>query len=259
MTQTTTADTSFTEPGADPAATVAAMKRWARERQAFAVQNRAQAAERMAELEERHRAERAEAEADARSRGTSADQAEREAHGVAERARWADSAIAKAAEAASEDADVARREAKRSELLERIASFGERLATLRANKDQAEAEVADAQETDDADLIAAAEMRLSGFESAITKREGEQANAQRDLAEIGDGTGRGTLLEARNRASAAHADAERMFRDAFPDSAAAIAWRQREDWRLIGEAQRERLAEEQRAAQQPRRQSVVRQ
>ncbi|HZR53631.1 MAG TPA: hypothetical protein VFB06_29505 [Streptosporangiaceae bacterium] len=199
-----------------------------------------------------------EAEAAARPLAEAAALARREAAALAERARQLGSAAALAVKAEAQQAAVRALEDERDELAAKAAGLASRLAELDTERRAAETELTAAREEADLERMTSLRNRIGSIGDLAGTLRAQRAPLLARLDAIGDGEmspiwPQKLLAEARRVADS------RSVRDAlnqaFPDRPEAVRDREREEFRLTIDAQRERIAEEA-AAQKRSRQSV---
>lgn len=208
----------------------------------------------------------AEAEATARPLARSAEADDAEAARLAESARvlGCESGIAATAEKAEKaDALVAQLEAERDRLTADVAGIGEELAGLAADRRQTDARLAEADESGDLDAAAAHIARTTAIDRRSAKLERDRATALARLDEIGTGEMLPTwpqklLADAITQAGNHHGSVRTGLNWIWPERDEAVADRKREEWRLILEAQSERIRGEQAAAGKPEGRTVLR-
>lgn len=210
-----------------------------------------------------------EAEAAARPLSEAAKLAEREAGALAERATRLGSALAAATRAEAGQAAADALEEERAELAAKIADLGNRLAALDGERREAETALAAARDDADLEAMTSPRNRLDSIRDLAGALSRQQAPLAARLAEIGDGHetfATHPLLRALPPLAQARQDAaggRRTVRDAlnwaWPDRPEAVRDREREELRLILEAQHQRIDEEAAAARRgPQRVSVDR-
>lgn len=208
-----------------------------------------------------------EAEALARTLSGSAAIAEREAETLDEHARVLAVAASNAAEADRAEARAGVLEAERHQLADQVADIGTRLSRLAADKRDLEPQLAEATDSADLDLMTGLRGRLDSIRDLEASLTARRTTLLARTEEIGDGTETFTthpllrvlppLALAYQAAAGARQGARQALNRAFPGRPEAVADAAREEWRLIFEAQAERLTGEVAAQQAPRRQSVV--
>ena len=195
------------------------------------------------------------AQGEAHDLNTEARAASRQADGLEQRAAWLDNAVAEQARTGQADQRVSALETERDQQAEVVAQTTARLAQLTDQRSDVEEQLAAAREAGNVEAITDLRGRLGGIDDLAATLTSQRATAQDRLGQLGDGEHRGELAEARRAAAASRAAASRILRDVFPDSAEAVEWRAREEFRLTIAAQRERLADEA-GAGQPRQRRI---
>jgi hypothetical protein len=177
----------------------------------------------------------------------------REAVRLEERARVITAAISeqeKGAEAVQRAADL---EAERVHLADTIADLDGKLAGLRTNRDEAEAELALARTAADVDKVTALRSRLAGVDDLDETLARERQQAADRAAAIGDGSGEtGEFGAACSAAADRYAEARKLLNIAYPTRAEAVLDAALEHLQGALEGNRQRIADESAAKPQPR-------
>jgi chromosome segregation ATPase len=116
-------------------------------------------------------------------------------------------------------------------LREQVEALDERLAQLGRERAETDAAALVATEAGDVDEVMAQRARLAALDDVVAALERQRGELQDRLAGIGDGTGRGDLLDALSRLRARQAELRRMQNALYPDSPQAMSDRLAEDLR----------------------------
>lgn len=242
---------------ADMTATAEAMRAAAAEGRDFAARNRSEAQELMEAARAKVARIMTGAEAAARELGTAADQRGREAHDLSQRAGWLDMAAGIQDQAAKADAAAADLQDEHERLTGQLGDLGPRIARILSEREEVTGQLADAQARADVDRATHLSARLKGIDGVLGNLNGQHDALTARLAALGDAGG-GLIGEAAGTARSHHSHVHRILGDVWPGSDEAVRDRAVAELRGALEANLTRIADEQRRAQQPQRQQVVR-
>ena len=162
---------------------------------------------------------------------------------------------AQAAEAVQRGLDLAQ---EREGLAERAEELEGRLGELDASQRGLEQRLAGAREAGDAAAITSLRGEIAGHAEAREVLAGQLAGTRARMDAIGTDAGTGELFDALNAARRDTAEARRLVNLAYPERPEAVADRSQAELLAVLQGNADRIAEEWQAAQQPKRQAVIR-